>query len=111
MLGWCVPVVGCIAPMRAVYGWFPGVPETAPAEKTPHPPPRQAGLCRSLAAHPPTHGGARKAPLDFGRCQPLFVCPPPHPRGGWGFVCLSACLVWSPPIRGEMSSTIAYGPW
>ena len=38
VLGWCVLVAGCIAPMRTVYGWFPGVPETAPAEKTPPPP-------------------------------------------------------------------------
>ena len=61
VLVWCVPMAGCVTPMSSEGGWVPGVPESAPAEKTPPPLPRQAGLCRSLAAHPPTHGGARMA--------------------------------------------------
>ena len=44
-------------------------------------------------APPPPKTVAR----DCGWSLPLFVCPPPHPRGDRD---LSACLVLSPPDQG-----------
>ena len=85
------------APTRAVFGWVQGVPETAPAEKTPHPYlGRQDCVVVWLPTPPPTEGQGWRG-VDLGRCQPLFIYPPAHPRGDWDS---SACLVLSPPNLG-----------
>ena len=66
-------------------------------QKSPSPLPRQAGLCRSLPAHPPPTKGEGWHGLDRGGCQPLFLCPATPPRGGRD---LSTCLVLSAPDKG-----------
>ena len=96
----CVPVAGCVTLTSSEGGWVPGVPETAPAEKTP--PPhlgRQDCVVVWLPTPPPVTWA-------YGQWLPLFVCPPPG--GGIG-ICL---LVWCylPLIGGGKSATIAYGP-
>ena len=88
----------------------PGGSGDCTGRKDPPPPHlgRQNCVVVWLPTHPPTEGQGRHH-LDFGQCQPLFVCPPPPTHGGEG-ICL---LVWCclPLIGGEMSATIAYGPW
>ena len=87
----------CVAPTRAMFGRVPGVPQTAPAEKTLHPYlGRQDCVVVWLPTPPPTEGQGWHG-LDLGRCQPLFLCPPTPPRGGRDF---STCLVLSPPDQG-----------
>ena len=65
---------------RACVGRVQGVPETM-QECALRPPPPLVTVAR-----------------DCGQCLPLFVCPPPPPRGDR---VLSACLVLSPPNQGE----------
>ena len=66
----------CVAPTRAVYGWVPGVLETAPAEKTPNPhlrPPDATSLSpdrmsvRDTQARLATPGDEVIVPADAGQ--------------------------------------------
>ena len=79
------------APTRAVFGWVPGVPETAPAEKTPHP---YLGRQDCVVVWLPTpHPRRGKDGTVFILDVPAFVCLPTRPpTGGLGFVSLSGVV-------------------